>query len=208
MSVSRLLHRRCTVKYKRHRQGGCFYRPLAPVIQLSYPSKACSWTMTIKNLIASHDHNIYLKPGEVLVTRTPVLVSTVLGSCVAVTMFSPSRGFGAICHAMLPTNSGREADLRYVDTALQYLYAKVMEHGAGNDLVVKLFGGAQVLAVGDRQPERQVVGDQNVVRAETVLASLGLTVSVRDTGGLRGRKLFFCTRNGDVFVRRMRQGKR
>lgn len=161
----------------------------------------------MKDLIASHAHNIYLKPGEVLVTRTPALVSTVLGSCVAVTMFSPSRCFGAICHAMLPVNAGRENDLRYVDSALRYLYAKVMEHGACGDLVVKLFGGAQVLAVGERLPERQVVGDQNIAKAEAVLASLGLSVAVRDTGGFQGRKLFFCTRTGDVFVRRMRHEK-
>ncbi len=161
----------------------------------------------MKNLIASHTHNIYLKPGEVLVSRTPVLVSTVLGSCVAVTMFSASRGLGAICHAMLPENGGRETDLRYVDTALQHIYAKLLEYGAGADLVVKLFGGAQVLNVGVMLPQKQTVGCQNVVMAEAVLASLGMAVTTRDTGGNRGRKLFFCTRSGDVFVRHMRSGK-
>jgi chemotaxis receptor (MCP) glutamine deamidase CheD len=48
------------------------------------------------------------------------------------------------------------------------------------------------------------VGDQNVLQADAVLASLGLAVAARDTGGIRGRKLFFCTRNGDVYVRSMR----
>jgi chemotaxis protein CheD len=161
-------------------------------------------TPIMKNLIAEHIPNIYLKPGEVLVTRSPVLVSTVLGSCVAVTMFSASRGFAAICHAMLPANSGRENDFRYVDTALQYLYAKVRECDAGKDLVVKLFGGAQVLEVCETATERQTVGDQNVARAEALLGSLGLILSARDTGGVRGRKLFFCTQSGDVYMRRMR----
>ena len=160
----------------------------------------------MKNLIASHTHNIYLKPGEVFISRSPVLVSTVLGSCVAVTMFSPSRGFGAICHAMLPGNTGRDNDLRYVDTALRHIYDKIVAYGVVSDLVVKLFGGAQVLNVADRLPDRQTVGDQNVVQAEAVLALLGLTISARDTGGLQGRKLFFCTRSGDVYLRRMRSG--
>jgi chemotaxis protein CheD len=155
-------------------------------------------------MVASHTHNVYLKPGEVVVTLKPVLVSTVLGSCVAVTMFSPSRGFGAICHAMLPDNSGREDDLRYVDTALQYLYERVKEHGAGNDLVVKLFGGAQMLQVGEYSSAKVSVGDQNVARAEKILDAFGLKISARDTGGPSGRKLFFCTRDGDVFMRRLR----
>ena len=162
----------------------------------------------MKNLIASHTHNIYLKPGEVLVTRTPVLVSTVLGSCVAVTMFSASRGFGAICHAMLPQNAGPDNDLRYVDDALRHIYREIAEYGIENDLVVKLFGGAQLLNIGVRSLGRKSVGDQNVAQAEAVLASLGLAISARDTGGLRGRKLFFCTRSGNVYMRRMRHGKK
>lgn len=161
----------------------------------------------MKSLIASHTHSVYLKPGEVLVTLTPMLVSTVLGSCIAVTMFSASRGFGAICHAMLPENAGRDNDLRYVDTALKHIYDNILEYGAGSDLVIKLFGGAQVLNVGKRSADRITVGDQNVAKAEAVLASLGLLVSARDTGGTRGRKLFFCTRSGDVFMRRMRHDK-
>lgn len=158
----------------------------------------------MKQLIASHNHNFYLKPGEVLITRTPMLVSTVLGSCVAVTMFSPSRGFGAICHAMLPHNEGRKEDMRYVDTALRHLYQSALEQSAADDLVVKLFGGAQVLDTGGRSAERLTVGDQNVLQADAVLASLGLVVAARDTGGIWGRKLYFCTRNGDVYVRSMR----
>jgi chemotaxis protein CheD len=161
----------------------------------------------MKDLIASHTHNIYLKPGEVLVSRKPVLVSTVLGSCVAVTMFSASCGFGAICHAMLPENAGRDNDLRYVDTALQHIYDKIMKYGIGNDLVIKLFGGAQVLNVGENNCEKPTIGEQNISKAESVLASFGLQISVRDTGGLKGRKLFFCTRNGDVYIRRIRSGK-
>jgi chemotaxis protein CheD len=162
----------------------------------------------LKSLIDSHIHNIYLKPGEVLVAREPVLVSTVLGSCVAVTMFSQSCGVGAICHAMLPDNAGRDEDLRYVDTALRHIFRKVVGYGAESDLVVKLFGGARVLDVGNRESHAITVGEKNVARALEVLDSLGLTVTGADTGGLVGRKLFFCTRGGDVYVRRMRGGNK
>lgn len=162
----------------------------------------------MKNIVATDMENIYLKPGEVLVSREPVLVSTLLGSCIAVTMFSASRRFGAICHAMLPENLGRDNDLRYVDTALQHIYGKILKYGIGTDLVVKLFGGAQVLNVGDNGSlEKLAIGDQNVAKAEAVLASMGFVITARDTGGMRGRKLFFCTRSGDVYMRRMRQGK-
>jgi chemotaxis protein CheD len=161
----------------------------------------------MKTLIASHTHSVFLKPGEVFVSCKPVLISTVLGSCVAVTLYSASRGFGAVCHAMLPENVGRDNDLRYVDTALRHIYEKIVHYGIGLDLEVKLFGGAQVLDSGQSSSGRLTIGDQNVLKAEEVLATLGFTVSSRDTGGLLGRKLFFCTRSGDVYLRRMRSRK-
>ena len=161
----------------------------------------------MKHLIESHTHNIYLKPGEVVVAREPVLVTTVLGSCVSVTMFSPGSGVGAICHAMLPENAGRDEDLRYVDTALRHIHRKVTGYGAGRDLVVKLFGGARVLNVDDSGSPGRTVGEQNVTRALEILEELGLKINSADTGGVVGRKLYFCTRDGDVYLRRMRDRK-
>lgn len=158
----------------------------------------------MKELIASHTNNIYLKPGEVVIARKPVLISTVLGSCVAVTMFSPGCGFGAICHAMFPDSTGRCEDLRYVDTALRHIYLKALECKAEHDLVVKLFGGARVLNVGTTDVTGGTVGEQNVAQALEVLSTLGLVVSCADTGGFVGRKLYFCTRDGDVYLRKMR----
>jgi chemotaxis receptor (MCP) glutamine deamidase CheD len=40
----------------------------------------------------------FLKPGEIVFSSEPLLVTTLLGACVAVTRFSPRQRFGAICH--------------------------------------------------------------------------------------------------------------
>ena len=130
----------------------------------------------------------------------PVLVSTLLGSCIAVTMFSQSKGIGAICHAMMPDRSGRHHDLRYVDTAIYYIYRKAMEFGAARDLEIKLFGGSQILPTGRDQPGNVSIGRKNVARSLEVLNQLGLTVAKTDVGGTRGRKLFFSVLNGNVYV--------
>lgn len=160
----------------------------------------------MKTLIASHTRNIFLKPGEVVVAYEPALVSSVLGSCVAVTMYSPALRIGAICHAMLPDSGGRVDDLRYVDNAVHYIYRRMRERGA-TDLVVKLFGGAQVLAVESYDAARSTVGEMNVARSEMILSSLGLTIAAQDTGGFQGRKIYFCTWDGDVYLHRMGRKK-
>ena len=38
----------------------------------------------MKRIIAEHPCNAFLKPGEVIVSHNPILVNTVLGSCVAI----------------------------------------------------------------------------------------------------------------------------
>ena len=160
----------------------------------------------MKNLLDSHTRSIFLKPGEAVVACEPTLITSVLGSCVAVTMFSPRCRIGAICHAMLPDSGGRCDDLRFVDSAFQHIYQKMRESGA-SDLVVKLFGGAHVLDIGSYSSEKTTVGEQNVAQAEKVLAELGLEVTARDTGGTLGRKLYFCTWDGNVYLHRMGQRK-
>ena len=148
----------------------------------------------------SHSRHLYLMPGEVVVANQPVLVSTILGSCVAVTMFSLRTRVGAICHAVHPDRSGRHHDLHYVDTAIHYIYRKVSEYGAADDLEVKLFGGSQVLATDRNHPGNLAMGRKNVARAQEVLAQLGLRAAKIDVGGSRGRKLFFSVLTGDVYV--------
>lgn len=157
----------------------------------------------MKKFLDDHSLCIYLKPGEVAVASQPILVRTILGSCIAVTMFSPSRRVGGICHAMMPDSCGKRRDLRYVNTAIHYIYRKVWEFGAADDLEIKLFGGAQVLAAGRDSAGNLTVGMKNVARAQEILAELGLTVVKTVVGGRRGRKLFFSIRNGDVYVARL-----
>jgi len=156
----------------------------------------------VRRLVQSHADHLFLKPGEVIVTKKPMLVTTVLGSCIAVTLFSPSRRVGAICHAMLPWQRGDGEDLRYVDTAIMRIYRRMCELGGERDLVVKLFGGASILEGGEGE-NRQSIGRQNIASAEEVLARLRLSIISRDTGGGQGRKLLFCTRTGDVYLRRI-----
>ncbi len=158
----------------------------------------------MRDSIEGHSGSIYLKPGEVVVSRHPILVSTILGSCIAVTMFAPDKKIGAICHAMFPSNPVEDRNVQYVDTAIYYIFDTMMEYGRKTDLIVKLFGGARVLAGGGYGEDRLAIGEQNISQAKKTLADLGLTIANSDIGGLQGRKLLFSIKTGDVYLRRLR----
>jgi chemotaxis protein CheD len=119
-----------------------------------------------------------------------------------VTLFDRREGFGGICHALLPTGKPEEAE-RHVDGAITLLLDRMLRLGASRTLLeAKLFGGSRVLGVPASQ--QLTVGEQNLARARELLKNLKLRLLADDTGGLRGRMLFFNSGSGEVFIRKVR----
>ncbi len=149
---------------------------------------------------------VYLRPGEFFFASEPTVITTVLGSCVSVTLFAPGAGRGAMCHASLPflPPGGCPGDGRYADASVRAMLARFRAAGiAPGELEAKIFGGAAVLGSGG-EPIRGSMGEQNVASALASLGAEGVRLSVRDVGGGVGRKLFFFAHTGEVFMRRIK----
>jgi len=149
-----------------------------------------------------NEAGIYLHPGQMCFCEQPSLVETVLGSCVAVTMWNARLRIGCICHAVLPRNRGSGEDpLKYVDSSIEEML-QILERNSSRrqDLVVKLFGGASMRRP---VPNHKSVGSQNVETALELLRNQGFTVRTSDTGGTSGRKVLFYSETGEVFVKRI-----
>jgi chemotaxis protein CheD len=160
----------------------------------------------MKNLFDHRLRNVYLKAGELFVSQQPALVSTVLGSCVSVVFHAPKASIGAICHAMLPDSGRGDDSFLYVDRAVRYMHSRLLSFcGRENKIEVKLFGGAEVLHPAGRNSDAPSIGCQNVEAALQIIEDLGLKVTTSDTGGVMGRKLFFYSQSGDVFLRHVRK---
>lgn len=139
--------------------------------------------------------------------RSPYVLATILGSCVAVTMLHRESGMAGMCHAMLPARSGEAVDgsgpFRYLDLALDHMVAWFGKHRvAPESLEVKVFGGADVLCRGGGGPP--TVGSQNLRALKRLCQQHGLVATSSSLGGQVGLKLFFDTGTGDVLVRRLR----
>jgi chemotaxis protein CheD len=148
---------------------------------------------------------IYLKPGEQYFAVSPAIVSTVLGSCVSITMHSPEHGKSAICHAVLPEEISPGEPFRYVDSSIAAMLRLFDRHGIRkNALEVKLFGGADILASGKNGFREMTVGKQNFLRAKQIINREQLNLLAYDVGGTRGRKIFFHTQSGVIYLKRLR----
>lgn len=146
---------------------------------------------------------LYLNPGEMVLAEAPAIVTTVLGSCVSVTLFYPPRALGSICHAVLP--GGREHDPgKYADQAVRTMiefFADLKVHP--QELTAKIFGGADMFPPYKGCGRSSSIGAQNVQAALAALSSLGIEPKVSEVGGHLGRKLVFVTHTGEVFIRRI-----
>jgi chemotaxis protein CheD len=147
---------------------------------------------------------VFLKPGEIFVSREPTIISTVLGSCVAVTMFSPRARVGAICHATLPERGGISelAPSHFVSSVVPYMMERLEKLGVERkEIETKLFGGADMFSAAEGSCTSATVGEKNIKKALEIIKNERLRLLVYNVGGKTGRKLFFYTHTGEIFLR-------
>ncbi len=154
---------------------------------------------------------VFLQTGDCFLGVTPTLVTTVLGSCLAVTIHAKNQGIGAICHAFLPNScnsrqgeQGEPQVCRYVDTALQNMLESMDKIGIPRrDLTVKMFGGSSGIAVRGMKYNSYNIGRRNVEMARKLLKLAQLPIESEDVGGTQGRKLMFQTQTGEVWIKKL-----
>lgn len=117
--------------------------------------------------------------------RRDVLMTTVLGSCVAACLYDPVRGIGGMNHFLLPDGEAR-GDIRHASAAMEQLVNSLLKRGALRDrLEAKLFGGARMMA---GLPD---IGRRNGEAAVAFLRSEGIILRAHSLGGSAARRVRF-----------------
>lgn len=145
----------------------------------------------------------YLLPAEIFVSSEPTMISTVLGSCVAVCLWDSRFAIGGMNHYLLPLwNGDGLATPKYGNIAIRQLLEKVVAKGAERrNVQAKIFGGAAMWSNSDGL---FAIGLRNVELAQQQLQELQIPVVASDVGGTLSRKIFFNTGDGSVLLRRHR----
>jgi chemotaxis protein CheD len=153
--------------------------------------KECSTT-------AGHKSH-FLYPGQVFVSREPVTISTILGSCAAVCLWDRAKRFGGMNHYLLPDGEDDSPNpYRYGGHANQALLSKLMSLGSEiKDLQGKIFGGASQFSASTENS----LGTQNVKLAEEFLQQNRIPLLLTDVSGKRGRRLTFHTEDGSTHIK-------
>ncbi|MEO5373547.1 MAG: chemotaxis protein CheD [Alphaproteobacteria bacterium] len=146
---------------------------------------------------------VHLFPGDMACQLKPQLITTILGSCVAVCLWDRSLRFGGMNHFLLPywEHQG-EPSLRYGNVAIEALVEEMRRFGSRpGDLRAKVFGGANVLPVNGDGP---TIGTRNVDMALQELRRFDIPVVNRHVSGTSGLLIKHFTETGEVWLRPVR----
>lgn len=148
---------------------------------------------------------IFLQPGDFYFGDRETRIRTLLGSCVAITMWHPRLHIGGMCHYMVPRRgeSGTgEPDGRYADEAMHLFLKEIQRSGTRpRDYHVKLFGGGNMFPETYKQ-EQEMIGSKNALAGLELLEAHGFAIKAQSLGGVGHRNVIFDVWSGDVWVKR------
>jgi chemotaxis protein CheD len=179
--------------------GGLGGAPATGNMPLSPPQAGPNWDVRAKT-----GEHVMLMPGQLHFGHEAASVRTLLGSCVAVTLWHPGRRIGGMCHFLLPTRgrqSGEALDGRYGDEALEALVDRLRLAGtAPADYEAHLYGGA------DTMPESSGVkfnvGERNIEQGWSLIDRYGFQLQGVDVGEDVPRTVTLSWADGRVDMRR------
>ncbi|OFZ67701.1 MAG: chemotaxis protein CheD [Betaproteobacteria bacterium RBG_16_56_24] len=151
---------------------------------------------------------IFLQPGEFYFGDEKTRIRTLLGSCVAITMWHPKLNIGGMCHYMLPQNrrkadpKNNALDGRYAVDAMQMFLREIKRSRTKPaDYQVKLFGGGRMFTHSGKANRPISVSEQNVEFGHAIIKQYGFKLMADDLGGDGHRNIILDLWSGDVWVR-------
>ena len=146
-------------------------------------------------------------PGEYYFTDKNIIMTTVLGSCVAACIHDPLKKIGGMNHFLLPESSSQlntpiEESMRYGTFAMDTLINETLKLGAVREnLVAKIFGGGNVI----EDMKILNVGSRNAKFVVNYLENKGIEVLAKDMEDVHPRKICFSILTGKVMVKKLKK---
>lgn len=134
-----------------------------------------------------------------------LLYSLGLGSCVGVALLDPLARIGGLIHILLPSRKefgeGSHLETKFADSGIAALVKEMVRSGAAQyRMKAKIAGGATMFATASASPAT-AIGKRNVESCLESLKTLGIELLAQDTGGSRGRTIYFNIATGDLTVK-------
>lgn len=145
------------------------------------------------------NHSMEVNTGEVRFSNGKTqLVSSAIGSCIAVALYIPSTRMGGLAHIMLPGRAPSVEGVetyRYAENAINFMRRRLApSQFHTNNLKVCVVGGGNVL-----KREDDTICEDNIKSVMAAIKEHGFIIAAKDVGGTERRKIRFDVRKGIVY---------
>ena len=145
---------------------------------------------------------IFLHPGDIYFGRAPTIISTLLGSCVAATLWHPKAKLGGMCHIILPDSGGRSCEMKYGDCAIAEFAKQAAKFATKtSDYEVHIYGGSDMFPDMEKS-DGMKIGERNIEKVKELLKLYKFHIVEIDTGGSNSRKIKLDLSDGSVGIRK------
>lgn len=150
---------------------------------------------------------VFLQPGEFYFGEERTRIRTLLGSCVAITLWHPRRRIGGMSHYMLPerptTAASGSLDGRYADDVMLMFQRELQRTRTHpREYQVKIFGGGRMFHYPQKTRNHPDISKRNIEAGHQLILQYGFDLAVHDLGGIGHRNVMLDLWSGDVWVRR------
>ncbi len=165
-------------------------------------------SFTRRTNIKSGKDTVTIRMGGFYVTDKDEIISTMLGSCIAVCARDRIAKVGGMNHFMLPTysvtenrhweNTSVDAATRYGSFAMEYLINTILSKGGRkNNLEFKVFGGCDILG------SLTSIGPRNVSFIKEYMDTEGYGIAAESLGGSHPIVLNYYLKSGRAKIKRL-----
>ncbi len=166
-----------------------------------------------KSAFADSNRMVTLKPGDYHVSADQVVISTILGSCIAACLYDPVNHVVGMNHFLLSeTRYTKSTPLwmteagRYGVHAMELIINGMLKLGAEKrNFRAKVFGGASQFSSDSGTRNFNCVGEVNSRFVIDFLQTEGIRLVASDLGGEEGRVIHFHAKDFAVYQRRLKK---
>jgi chemotaxis protein CheD len=141
---------------------------------------------------------ITVHAGQHYASREPCLITTVVGSCIALALWDPKARVGGLAHVLVPPLDDAEEATRFGAQAIDLLVCSMMKAGADRlQMRATAVGAARLLTIDEGEAS---VARRTLRFIRDFIARDGYPLMLEDTGGEAPRRLSFETDTGRATV--------
>ncbi len=148
--------------------------------------------------MTSQLREVYLEPGNFCFGEGNLRITTVLGSCISITLWHPLLRHGGMCHFMLPSRNAPHVTLdgKYGDEAIELFMLELKKRRTqAEQYQVGLYGGGKMF---ETKSSVKDIGWQNIEKAHELLNGKGFKLVDDHVGSFGRRRLAFDVWSGEV----------